>query len=57
MQCPKCENHFGWEWIEDEHIEPNEEFGCPNCGVTLCYTIDEGTYYGAQHMTVKVVDD
>lgn len=57
MQCPECENHFGWDWIEDECIEPNEEFDCPNCGVTLRYTIDEGTYYGAQHMTVEVVDD
>ncbi|MCE7626418.1 hypothetical protein LZT04_01045 [Vibrio fluvialis] len=57
MQCPECENHFGWEWIEDEGIEPNEEFECPSCGVTLRYIIDEGTYYGAQHKTVEVVDE
>lgn len=43
--------------IEDERIEPNEEFECPNCGVMLRYTIDEGTYYGAQHKSVEVVDD
>ncbi|WP_422438042.1 hypothetical protein [Vibrio harveyi] len=43
MQCPECEGNFGWDWIEDECIDPNEEF--------------EGTYYGAQHMTVEVVDE
>ncbi|MDN3696533.1 hypothetical protein QWY97_04105 [Vibrio cortegadensis] len=57
MQCPECENHFGWDWIEDECIEPNEEFDCPSCGVMLRYIIDEGTYYGAQHKTVEVVDE
>ncbi|WP_318489145.1 hypothetical protein [Photobacterium leiognathi] len=57
MQCPECENHFGWDWIEDECIEPNEEFDCPSCSVTLRYIIDEGTYYGAQHKTIEVVDE
>ncbi|WP_198597061.1 hypothetical protein [Vibrio breoganii] len=57
MQCPECENHFGWEWIEDECIETNEEFDCPSYGVMLRYTINEGTYYGAQHKTAEVVDD
>ncbi|MEZ9763920.1 hypothetical protein [Vibrio lentus] len=57
MQCPECENHLGWDWIEDECIEPNKEFDCPNCGVALRYIIDEGTYYGAQHKTVEVVDE
>lgn len=57
MQCPECENHFGWDWIEDECIEPNEEFDCPSCNVTLRYVIDEGAYYGAQHKTVEVVDE
>ena len=44
------------DWIEDECIEPNEKFDCPSCNVTLRYVIDEGTYYGAQHKTVEVVD-
>ncbi len=57
MQCPECENYFGWDGVEDECIEPNDEFDCPRCSVTLRYSIDEGTYYGAQHMTVEVVDD
>ncbi|MEZ9106415.1 hypothetical protein AB4561_13805 [Vibrio sp. 10N.222.55.A3] len=57
MQCPECEDHLGWDWIEDECIEPNEGFDCPSCGVALRYIIDEGTYYGAQHKTVEVVDE
>ncbi|WP_010451456.1 hypothetical protein [Vibrio rotiferianus] len=57
MQCPECEEQSSWDWIEDECIEPNEEFDCPSCGVTLRYIIDEGTYYGAQHKTVEVVDE
>ena len=31
MKCPSCEEHVGWDWIEDEAIEPNEEFECPEC--------------------------
>lgn len=46
-----------WDWIEDECIELNEEFDSPSCCVTLRYTIDEGTYYSAQHKTVEVVDN
>lgn len=57
MQCPECEDHFDWDWVEDECIEPNEEFDCPSCGVALRYIIDEGTYYGAQHKTVEVIDN
>ncbi|WP_318471906.1 hypothetical protein [Photobacterium leiognathi] len=57
MQCPECEDHFGWDRIKNECIDPNEEFGCPSCDVTLRYTIDEGTYYGVQHKTVEVVDE
>ncbi|MDH5896799.1 hypothetical protein [Vibrio splendidus] len=56
MECPACEEHIGWEWVEEAAIEPNEEFDCPECQEILMYTIDEGTYYGAQHKTVEVVD-
>ncbi|WP_175349853.1 hypothetical protein [Aliivibrio fischeri] len=45
------------DWVEGECIEPNEKFDCPSCGVTLRYAIDEGTYYGTQHMIVEVVDE
>ncbi len=24
MRCPICEKYIGWEWLEDEYIEPNE---------------------------------
>lgn len=57
MSCPTCEKQIGWDWLEDECIEPNEEFECPHCGETLRHEIDEGTYLGAQHITIEVVDD
>ncbi|QFI36323.1 hypothetical protein FR932_00080 (plasmid) [Moritella marina ATCC 15381] len=57
MKCPTCEEHIGWDWVEDECIEPNLAFECPHCDEQLRYKIDEGTYYGAQHQTVEVVDD
>ena len=57
MRCPTCEKHIGWDWLEDECIEPNEAFNCPHCDEILCYEVDEGTYLGAQHVTIEVVDD
>ncbi len=57
MDCPSCEDHISWSYIEEECIEPNETFDCPNCNEKLRYAIDEGTYYGAQHKTIEVVDD
>lgn len=57
MKCPSCESHFSWDWIEDECIEPNEEFECPHCSERLRYDVDEGSYLGAQHITVEVVND
>lgn len=57
MRCPTCEKQIGWDWLEDECIDPNEEFECPRCGETLRYEVDEGTYLGAQHITIEVVDD
>lgn len=56
MNCPSCEEHIGWEWVEDEAIEPNEIFKCPECSDSLRYYIDEGTYLGPQHKTVEVID-
>ncbi len=29
MRCPTCEKQIGWDWLEDECIDPNEEFECP----------------------------
>lgn len=29
MRCPTCEKHIGWDWLEDECIEPNKEFEYP----------------------------
>ena len=57
MECPNCDQFVSWSFIESEEIEPNEEFECPHCGVSLMYEIDEGTYYGAQHKTLIVVDE
>ena len=56
MDCPSCEEHIGWEWVEAETIEPNEIFECPECEESLRYLIDEGTYLGPQHKTVEVVE-
>lgn len=56
MDCPSCEEHIGWEWVEEEAIEPNEIFECPECEESLRYLIDEGTYLGPQHKTVEVID-
>ena len=57
MHCTSCEKHLGWDWLEDECIDPNEEFEYTDCGENLRYEIDEGTYLGAQHVTIEVVDD
>ena len=57
MKCPTCEKYIGWDWLKDECIEPNETFDCPHCDETLRYEVDEGTYFGAQHVTIEVVDD
>lgn len=57
MQCPECETIISWEWLEEEAIKANETFYCPHCDIPLRYMIDEGTYYGAQHITIEVVDE
>ncbi len=57
MKCPACEEQIGWDWVEEEGIEPNETFECPECDESLMYKIDESTYYGAQHFTIEIVDD
>lgn len=57
MYCPTCDKHISWAWLEDECIDPNVVFHCPKCDEKLRYTTDEGTYYGAQHNTIEVVDD
>ncbi|WP_162845620.1 hypothetical protein [Photobacterium swingsii] len=57
MHCPSCEKSLDWDWLEDECIEPHEVFECPHCRENLRYEIDEGTYLGAQHVTIEVVDD
>jgi hypothetical protein len=56
MQCPACEQYFRYEYLTENEIEPNDEFECPACSVNLIYEIDEGTYFGAQHTTVQIVD-
>lgn len=57
MNCPSCDKHIRWDWLEHECIEANDEFECPECNTLLRYTIDEGTYYGAQHKELEIVDD
>lgn len=57
MRCPNCEKTISWNWIESEGMEGGDEFECPSCAVELRYSIDKGTYYGAQQQTLKIVDD
>ena len=57
MKCPTCEIYLAWDWFEDECIEQNELFDCPRCSITFRYEVDEGTYLGAQNVTVEVVDE
>ena len=57
MKCPTCEKTIEFYWLETECIEPNEKFNCPHCDEVLRYEIDEGTYLGAQHVTIEVVDE
>ena len=57
MECPSCEYHIRWDWLQEECIEHNDTFDCPRCGESLRYCVDEGTYYGAQHQTIELADD
>ena len=57
MQCPNCEKFIGWDWLQEEEIEGNDEFECPHCDTELRLLIDESTYYGAQETTLEIVDD
>jgi len=57
MQCPNCERGIRWDWLESECIEPNVAFSCPHCDEQLRYEVDEGTYFGAQHFSIEIVDD
>lgn len=57
MQCPTCEYSLDWELLQDDEIEANQVFACPQCDEALRYQIDEGSYLGAQHITIEVVDD
>lgn len=52
MKCPNCDNHIG---IED--YESQEQFNCEHCDALLEIEVDEGTYFGATHTTLKLVDE
>ena len=49
---PNCEYGVA---IED-YQETNEPFECENCDSWLVLEINEGTYYGATHSTLKIFD-
>ncbi|MDP5253443.1 MULTISPECIES: hypothetical protein [unclassified Vibrio] len=57
MHCPACEQTIDWAFLQDDDIEANQLFECPHCEEALRYQIDEGTYLGAQHITIEVVDE
>ena len=52
MKCPACEEHFDIEdWQDDSPFE------CPNCETLLRLDIDEGTYLGATHSSLVIMED
>lgn len=51
MKCPSCEHHLGAQDYENE-----DPFDCRNCGELIRINIDEGTYFGATHQTVEIVE-
>ena len=57
MRCPACEHTISWNWLKSELIEAIDAFECPNCSIELRYIIDEGTYYGALHQAIEIVDE
>lgn len=57
MRCPSCDRIISWAWIESECIEANDVFGCPGCGESLRYCVDEGTYRGAMEQFLEIADD
>lgn len=57
MQCPACEKYFSYEYIEDNDAEEGNEFSCPSCDAILRINVDEGTYCGAKHTTIEIVED
>ena len=52
MICPNCEDHIVLEDYED-----TSPFQCEHCDTWLELEIDEGTYLGAKHTALRIVDD
>lgn len=52
MICPSCEEHIVLEDYSD-----TTPFQCEHCDIWLELNIDEGTYYGAVHTNLRIVDD
>jgi len=52
MRCPNCDSGI---YIED--WKDDTPFQCEKCKEWLQIDIDEGTYYGATHTTLVVVDE
>lgn len=52
MLCPSCEEHIVLEDYED-----TEPFECEHCNTLIALEIDEGTYFGAKHTQLIIVDD
>ncbi len=57
MDCPACEEHIGWEWVEEAAVGTQLKRLIAQVRRSTDVHYDEGTYYGAQHKTVEVVDD
>lgn len=52
MRCLNCDHSV---YIED--FEDSTPFLCEYCGVWLQVDQDEGTYLGAIHTTLRIIDE
>lgn len=57
MQCPSCDSRISHAFLREEDLDGGDKFDCPSCGILLRYSVDEGTYMGAQVESLEIVDD
>jgi len=56
MNCPNCDKHIRFDWLQEECIDAGDEFDCPKCRTTLRLIEDEGGYTGAKETYLELAD-
>jgi len=51
IRCPNCDRS-----LDADDYENEDPFDCRGCGELIRINVDEGTYFGAKHTTVEVVE-